>query len=147
MLRIRRREGSMQVRAEIPAGISHVFERVTDHEAMAEWPGIQRCRLLEPGEPRNGLGAVRRITAFGLTLDERVVGWDPPNGYEYQIIRGLPVVHHGQIRLVERGRNRTELEWTVELESRIPLLAAGVAAALRAGLPRALRYFAGSFAN
>jgi hypothetical protein len=146
MLRIRRGRSNVQVRAHVRAPISHVFDRITDHESMVEWPGISACRLIVEGEPRNGLGAVRRITAMGLTLDERVVEWAPPARYDYKIIKGLPVEHLGTVRLRE-ARGGTEIEWSVELRSRVPLVAELTGAALRLGLGRALRYFSASFAN
>jgi uncharacterized protein YndB with AHSA1/START domain len=146
MLRIRPCHAVVEVSAQVAAPIEHVFERITDHEAMVEWPGISACALIVEGAPRNGLGAIRRITASGLTLDEQVVTWEPPGRYEYRIIRGLPVKHLGTVRL-RAHRGGTEVVWRVELRSRVPLVAELVGAALRVGLGRALRYFSASFAN
>jgi uncharacterized protein YndB with AHSA1/START domain len=95
MLRIRPCHSVIEVSAQIAAPIDHVFERLTDHEAMVDWPGISACKLVVEGAPRNGLGAVRRVTVSGLTLDEQVVTWEPPSRFEYRIIRGLPVKHRG----------------------------------------------------
>jgi uncharacterized protein YndB with AHSA1/START domain len=146
MFRVRFGQSRLHVRAHVAAPVARVFERITDHEAMAEWPGVTACRLIVEGEPRNGLGAVRRIRTMGLTLDERVVEWLPAEGYDYQIIRGLPVEHRGTVRLSQSGSG-TEVSWTVTLRSRVPLVAELTGAALRLALPRALRYFSGTFAN
>ena len=146
MLKIRRGRSEIQVSEHVRAPIARVFERITDHEAMVDWPGISACKLIVDGSPKNGLGAVRRITALGLTLDERVVEWDPPARYDYQIIRGLPVEHLGTVRLTERDGG-TDVSWSVTLRSRVPLVAELVGASLRLGLGRALRHFAASFVN
>ncbi len=136
----------VDARIVIQAPIERVFARLADHEAMAGWPGITACRLVVEGQPRNGLGAVRRITAGGVTLDERVVRWDPPHGYDYQIIRGLPVEHLGTVTLSETA-DGVAVDWHIDMASRVPLLARFVGFRLRGGLPRALRYVAGAMAQ
>jgi uncharacterized protein YndB with AHSA1/START domain len=128
-------------RVVVQAPIERVFERITDHESMRDWPGVGACRLVAEGQPRNGVGAVRRVRAWGVELDEKVVRFEPPRRYDYTIIKGLPVEHLGVVQLAERGDGTVEVHWHVELASRIPLLAQVVGAALRRGLPRALRYF------
>src|SRR5436190_740282 len=86
----------------IRAPLAVVFERLTDHESMRDWPGVSSCKVITDGAPtKNGLGAVRRITTLGLSLDEKIVRFDPPNGYDYTIVRGLPVKHLGTLRLAE----------------------------------------------
>ncbi|HZS38053.1 MAG TPA: SRPBCC family protein [Polyangia bacterium] len=132
---------TVDARVRVEAPLARVFDRITDHEAMRDWPGVSACRLIAEGTPRNGLGAVRRITAWGLTLDEEVVQFEPPRRYDYSIIKGLPVEHRGVVRLAEVD-GAVEVDWHVELSSRVPLLAQAVGAALRFGLPRALRWFA-----
>jgi polyketide cyclase/dehydrase/lipid transport protein len=48
----------IEARVVVRAPIDRVFQLITDHESMAEWPGISGCRLIAEGTPRNGLGAV-----------------------------------------------------------------------------------------
>src|SRR5207244_3917205 len=87
----------VEVRQLVRAPIELVFERITDHEDMRNWPGIAACELVEVGDPRNGLGAVRKIRTSGITLYEKVVQWEPPNRYDYTITKGLPVDHRGTV--------------------------------------------------
>jgi uncharacterized protein YndB with AHSA1/START domain len=117
-----------------------VFERLTNHEDMRNWPGVGDCRLVAEGSPRNGLGAVRAVKSRGLTLHEKVVRFDPPTGYDYKIIKGLPVDHLGTVRLEDSGSG-VRINWTIEMSSRIPLLAQVVGVMLKRGLPSALSYF------
>src|SRR5512140_1679607 len=136
-------EGKVDFVSTIRAPIGRVFERLSDHEGMAKWPGVGDSRLVKEGTPKNGLGAVRRIKVGGLTLDEEVVLFEPPRAFDYAIIRGLPVNHHlGSVRLSE-AEGATEVRWTIRLRSRWPLLAQITALALRRGLPKAFGYLKG----
>jgi uncharacterized protein YndB with AHSA1/START domain len=134
-------KSSIEAHAFVAAPIEHVFERITDHEGMREWPGVAYCQLVVEGEPRNGMGAVRRIRAGGLTLEEQVVRFEPPRGYSYTIVKGLPVEHLGEVELT-KAPGGVDVRWRVRMSSRVPLLAEAVGAALQVGLRRALGHFA-----
>ena len=124
----------------VQAPIELVFERLVDHEAMGDWPGITSCRLVREGTPRNGLGAVRQVKARGLSLLEEVVHYEPPLRYDYRITKGLPVDHLGSVRLspTEGG---VELSWEVRMTSRWPLVCEVVGRLLANGLDAALAWF------
>ena len=133
-------KGTVDVSITIRAPIARVFERLSDHEGMAKWPGIAGSRLVKDGEPtRNGLGAIRRVKVSGLTLDEEVVHFDAPTAYDYTIIKGMPVDHRGKVRLAESS-GAVQVTWSVRLASRVPLVAQLMALGLRRGLPKALAY-------
>ena len=129
----------------IDAPIERVFERLSDHESMSDWPGIGTVELIREGTPRNGLGAVRLVRLRGLALDEEVVRWDPPRGFDYKITKGLPVTHLGQVLLEDRGA-QTAITWKVSMSSKVPFLAALVLSQLRRGLPGALAHVASGLA-
>ncbi len=124
----------------IEAPIELVFERISDHEAMSDWPGIASCQLVREGTPRNGLGAVRQVKARGLTLLEEIVHYEPPLRYDYRITKGLPVDHLGSVRLspTEGG---VELSWEVRMTSRWPLVCEIVGHLLGNGIDAALAWF------
>ncbi len=124
----------------IEAPIELVFERISDHEAMSDWPGIASCRLVREGTPRNGLGAVRQVKARGLTILEEIVHYEPPLRYDYRITKGLPVDHLGSVRLspTEGG---VELSWEVRMTSRWPLVCEVVGNLLVKGLDETLAWF------
>jgi len=131
--------GKMDYDTTFDAPIAAVFDELSDHEGMTDWPGIQTCRLVAEGDPRNGVGAVREVRALGLRLLEEVVEFEPPTRMAYTITKGLPVEHRGELTLTERD-GRTELRWRVRMSSRIPGLARVVAAGQGLGLPRAMKY-------
>jgi uncharacterized protein YndB with AHSA1/START domain len=106
---------------------------------MVRWPGVRSCRLVVEGKPRNGVGAVREVSAGGLVLLEEVVEFEPPHRLVYTIIKGLPVRHRGTIELREQD-GATVVEWRVRMTSAWPGLAFGVRTALGFGLDRALEF-------
>ena len=124
----------------IQAPIELVFERLVDHEAMSEWPGIASCRLVRKGTPRNGLGAIREVKTRGLTLLEEVVHYEPSLRYDYRITKGLPVDHLGSVRLLP-AESGVELSWEVRMTSRWPLVCEVVGRLLANGLDAALAWF------
>lgn len=126
--------------ATIRAPIEVVFERITDHESMRDWPGVADCRLIQEGAPRNGVGAVRQVRVRGLTLNEAIVHYEPPVRYDYSIVKGLPVIHRGSVTLEEHG-GATTLTWTIDMSSHVPLFARVVGWQLKAALPKVLAYF------
>ncbi len=133
--------GRMHVKTSITINrpLEVVFERLTDHEAMADWPGINACKLVETGTPRNGLGAVREVRLSGLTLLEKVVRFEPPHAFDYTITKGLPVDHLGEVRLSEQ-QGATEVTWEINLTSRWPMLCAVLQWQMKRGLPKALAF-------
>ena len=128
--------------ATVRAPIELVFERITDHEAMGEWPGVSRCVLVKEadGDNRNGRGAVRAVTARGLTLHEEIVRFEPPNVMEYTITKGLPVKHIGRVELSSSGDD-TLISWTVTMSSGWPFVAQLVGRMLGRGLDAASSHF------
>lgn len=131
---------SLTVETTVHAPMDMVFERLIDHESMNDWPGVGSCRLIVAGTPRNGLGAVRAVKARGLTLHEEVVLYEPPERFEYRIIKGLPVTHLGSVRLFQEGES-VRVCWRITVSSRLPLLSWIICQQLRGGLPKALAYF------
>lgn len=119
--------------ARIAAPRDVVWKAITDHEGMTAWSPLSSVVLTHPGSPeRNGLGAVRRLRGFGLTLDEEVVGWNPPARYDYRLIGGAPIREHfGQVFL-DQVDGATNVRWCVRFRPTIP----GSGAVLRAMLER-----------
>lgn len=134
------KRAEFQMTETIHAPLEAVFERLLQHERMAAWPGVTSCKLICHGEAGNGLGAIRRIKSGPFVIDEQVVQYDPPRGYQYTIVKGLPVDHLGTVRLRQEGEV-VRIDWHISISSRVPFLTRAVVFALRMGLPRAVTYF------
>ena len=127
--------------ASIRAPIEIVFARLTDHDDVRNWPGVSDARLIKEGSPRNGVGAVRAVEHPFLTIHEEVVAFEPPVRFEYRIVRGMPIVHHGTISFEARG-DETQVSWDVRVSSKVPGLAGLLGMVLRRGLRDVLAYVA-----
>jgi Polyketide cyclase / dehydrase and lipid transport len=107
----------IRVSTTIKASQDDVFALVSDHERFLKAPGVV-CRLSTLGrEIRNGVGAVREVTAPGSVFTEEVIEFEPPRRYSY-VIRSVvgpaaalaPVHDRGWIELSADG-DRTRVDW------------------------------------
>src|SRR5678809_543160 len=94
---------TVTLQARIRAPRDQVFQALSDHEGFPAFSALRRVTLRREGSPdRNGTGAIRVMYAPGLRIEEEVVSWDPPAGYEYRLLRGAPIRdHRGRISVTE----------------------------------------------
>ncbi len=112
-----------------------VWAQIADLNAMESWSGVP-VSLRTPGPP--GVGTVRELRIFGASVTEKVVAWDPPHSYAYELTGGAPLTgHHGEVHVIAEG-DRTRVRWAVRFRPRVPLTGAATAALLRRRLQRAL---------
>ena len=111
----------IKVERAIGAPREAVWRMLTDHEGLAAWSPAGRVELTRNGKrDSDGLGAVRRVSAMGLSVEEEVTAWAPPEHYEYRLLRGAPVRDHlGRVEVSgdERGCHVT---WTIEFRPLVP---------------------------
>jgi catechol 2,3-dioxygenase-like lactoylglutathione lyase family enzyme len=101
----------------VDASPGEAFSQVSDHEALGQWTPF-RARVIERGAPeRNAKGAVRRVRVLGLSLDERVVEWWPPERYTYRG-EGSWLIRRHRGDVVVRGQNGGSLvRWAIRLRT------------------------------
>lgn len=119
----------IHVSTTVAADLQRVFNTVADHEQFLRDEGLS-CRLVAEGrEERNGVGAVREVTADGLVFTEEITAFDPPRHYEYVIRKlvngqGKPVrLRHerGWIDFSPQGE-ATRVDWHTRFEIPIPIV-------------------------
>lgn len=115
-----RRETSVTRTVNAPA--DWVFGIVSDHEGTPSWvPKVRDVTLLQPGTPKNGVPAVRRVEFRPLgwgTIDEKIVAYDPESHtFSYTIIGGMLGVtdHLGTFTVVE-DEEGCSVTWAVWFE-------------------------------
>jgi len=123
----------VNARTRIAAPPDAVWRVITDHAGMSKWTPLE-CALIRPGTPEpNGLGAVRRLTGPGTTIEEEVVRWEPLHRFDYRLTKGAPMRDHsGHVFLTPDG-DGTRVQWTVSFRPLIP----GTGPVLRTVLQRA----------
>jgi uncharacterized protein YndB with AHSA1/START domain len=92
-----------------------VFAAITDHVGMQKWMPGSKITLDREGVPApNGLGAVRRIRAGGLTILEEVVHFDPPREMRYKVLKAGPIIAHlGTIRVLPAEDGGSLIDYTI----------------------------------
>lgn len=122
----------------------HVWEVLVDHEGMSSWgPGLAVSLQTEGTPERNGLGAVRKISAPGPmpAIVEEVVAFVPNKTFGYRALAGVPFKNYGgTVTLTPQG-SATRIDYSITLDERLPVVekaaAAVVARVLLAALVRA----------
>lgn len=114
---------TLTVTRTIPASVEEVFEAYTDHEKLAEIPGVRSCNLTRRGDTeKNGLGAVREVDIGPIWLEEEIVGFDRPHRMEYRIRKSRPAADHqlGRVEFAEAAGG-TKVTWTTRFGVRAPV--------------------------
>ncbi|ORB73445.1 SRPBCC family protein [Mycobacterium scrofulaceum] len=104
------------------APIETVFDAMTDHRGIADYMwAIRRSTLDREGTPApNGVGAIRRLAAFGPPFVEEIIEYERPTGYAYKMLSGAPTRNHiGTIRLRETEMG-TEVSWHLRTTLKVP---------------------------
>lgn len=104
------------------AAIDVVFDRLTDHRAMADVTPLRKSTLEREGTPApNGVGAVRRLELVGPPIREEIIEFSRPDGFAYRLLSGLPVKDHvGRATLRETPGGGTEVTYTITSTPTVP---------------------------
>jgi hypothetical protein len=127
----------VEVQQLIAAPVQLVWNQYTDHVSWTDWAGFGRVRREREGLPApNGVGCVRAISSFGVSVYEEVLSFDPPRRMTYRIVRGgLPIRDHLGEVLFEPRDGGTLVTWRCQFDSRIP----GLGGVFRAVITRLFR--------
>lgn len=99
-----------------------LFDRLTDHEGFGRAIGQTITRVSDgPSDAPNGLGAVRRIQLpLGLSFEETVTAFEPPQRMEYRVSRGSPVKNHWGQLLITPTDSGCRLVYRIDFTPRMP---------------------------
>jgi uncharacterized protein YndB with AHSA1/START domain len=118
---------SIHAAITIDARPENVFAFVSNHERFLSGPSL-KCRLVKHGlEDRNGVGAVREVTAPGSVFTEEVIEFDPPRHFAY-IVRSIagpmaplaPIHERGSIEVSPDGQ-KTRVDWHSKFGDSTPI--------------------------
>lgn len=130
------------------APVDQVFSTLGDHETFGKICGISMKRIKDGADGANGLGSIRRINIGPLpSFEETITDYKENELIEYRISQGSPIKNHlGTLRFSQQGE-KTLLNYTIELESKIPLTTGLIKKALENGISKGLRSYAQSLAS
>jgi len=107
---------------EIAAPAEAVFETITDHASYPRFTPIRRVELEQRGEGApNGVGAIRALHVAGPPIRERVIAYQPPRKFSYEVLSGIPVRKQiGTVTIEPRGEDACTMRYALEIEPKIP---------------------------
>ena len=122
--------------AVVEAPVSRVWDTLSDHEGMSAWGPIT-VTLEKPGAPeRNGVGAVRRITAPGPApaIVEEITAFEPQQRMGYKALSGVPFRNYGGEITLTATEQGTRIEWALSIDERVPVVEKAAVTVLAKGM-------------
>jgi uncharacterized protein YndB with AHSA1/START domain len=135
--------GTLTVTRTIDAPREVVFDVLTNAARYPEYTPIRWVEREQAGsEAPDGVGAIRALHVAGPPLRERVLAYEPPRRFSFEVLSGAPLRHYeGDQTLVEEDGG-TRVSYRVELTPLVPGSGLAAAAAVR-GLIEVLMRLAG----
>lgn len=135
----------IKIYQEFDAPVEVVWDALSDHANFGKLMGIPVERIVDSPEPNNpnGAGSVRRIKIPLFGFEETILKADKPNYIEYKISKGTPLNHHlGKIQFKALPGQRSAVDYTITVGSKVPLLGAIVKDGLGKGISKSLKSYA-----
>jgi hypothetical protein len=131
----------IDINMEFRRPVGKLFTLLSDHEKMGPILGANVKRTRDGKDSLNGLGSVRTLNIGPLPgFDETVTAFEKDKLVEYKITRGSPLKNHkGVMQFYPSGSGGSRLHYTIEFESKIPLLGPVVRAVLEGSIRRGLK--------
>jgi len=109
-----------------------VFDAITDHRRYSDYTRIRRAELEREGdEAPNGEGAIRALHLLGPPMRERVIGFERPRRFSYELLSGLPVRDHVGTVTLEPDGSGTTMTYRVVTTPTLPFGGFAVVAGFR----------------
>ena len=121
--------------------VDKLFDFLSDHSNLEIVFAPAKVKRVKDGaDSPNGVGSTRRMKLpLAPAFEETVTKLEPNKLIEYRISKGSPLKNHlGTMRFSETPNGGSQLHYTIEFESCVPLvgpvIAAGLTQAIRRGL-------------
>ena len=107
----------IEVRAHAHASPQQVWTVLADTASWADWAPFDEVTV----EKGHEIGEIRRLRSGRITTRERIVGFEPPRRYVYEIVSGLPIRDYvAEILLSPLAGDGTEVRWQAGFRAKIP---------------------------
>ncbi len=104
--------------------VDMIFNIITDHEAFGHVINTKIKRVVDSkDENKNGLGSVRRVSAFPApAFEETVVAFEANQLMEYVVSKGSPIKNHKGRMEFSHEQGKSRLNYTIDFEPKLPFL-------------------------
>ena len=107
----------IDVRVQAQASAHQVWTVLADTASWGDWAPFDEVAV----EQGHELGEVRRLRSGRITTRERIVGFEPPRRYVYEIVSGLPIRDYvSEIELAPVARDGTQVRWHAQFRAKVP---------------------------
>jgi uncharacterized protein YndB with AHSA1/START domain len=107
----------IDVRARSAAPPEQVWALLADAGSWTSWAGFDEAAVVEG----DGLGEVRRIRSGRVESRERVIGFEPPGRFAYELLSGLPIRdYRAEVTLTPGTDGGTEIRWHSTFRPKVP---------------------------
>jgi Polyketide cyclase / dehydrase and lipid transport len=111
----------IEIEQSFNAPVETIFNILTDHESFGNVISTVIKRVVDSSEAnKNGVGSVRRISAFPFpSFEETVVTFIPNQLMEYKVSKGSPIKNHkGRMEFSDES-GKTRLFYTIEFDPKL----------------------------
>jgi uncharacterized protein YndB with AHSA1/START domain len=116
---------AISVEARSNAAPDRVWELLADTASWARWAPFDEAGLESKGSPeREGVGAVRRFRHGRRVTRERVVAFEPPRRFRYELVSGLPIRDYRADVTLAADDGGTLISWESRFRGKFPVPAA-----------------------
>lgn len=102
----------------VNAPIEKVWEIMTHHEGMIDWPDINMVNILKRGDNHpDGLGCVREVKAKGMYVKEEITRYDVNQQMDYLVMKtNLPIKHEGGSIILTEVSEGVKIHWVSKMK-------------------------------
>jgi uncharacterized protein YndB with AHSA1/START domain len=120
--------------------VETVFQKLSDHNGLGRVLGIPVKRVVDGRSDINGVGSVRRMGLWPVTIEETVMAVVPNQSIDYRISKGgAPLRNHSGALTFSKTPQGSRVVWTINFDSSLPVVGAVVKQVLTQGLKLGLK--------
>ena len=109
----------VEARAGSGAPRETVWEVLADVPRWAEWGPWRSTAFEREGTPApGGVGAVRLLKQFPVTVREEIVEFEPPGRMAYRLLSWTPMHHYRAVISLSDTEEGSEIHWRSEYQAR-----------------------------
>ena len=135
----------IKVSEQFPFSVEKLFGYMEVHENLETLFFPLNVETIQSGSPqRYGVGSVRKLSIKSVApFEETITAYKENELIEYKITKGSPLKNHHGVMKFSSTPNGSKLDYTIQFDSDVPFLAAGIKIGLENGVKSGLEKLKG----